>query len=193
MAVTSHTEIQNSALIKLGQERILDESDESNRARLVREQYPKVRDALLRAHPWKFARGRADLAVVSPIPDNFSDWDFDYVYQLPSDCMRVLSTNMHPLQEWDVEQRYLAANQSSVKIKYIKRITDVTKFDDNFCEVLAWALAADIAYALTGSTTIKDETEKRYQQELALARSFNAQQGSVQRVASDEWLDSRYY
>lgn len=181
----------NSALVKIGAERIVSEDDASNRALLCKEQYPKVRDRLLRAHPWKFATKRASLALITPKPDNF--WDFDNCFQLPTDCMRVLSTNLDPLAQWAVEAGgILCSHSSEVSVKYISRVIDVSKFDDNFCEVLAWALAADIAYAVTQSTAQKESAEKSYQSELAQARSFNAQQGSPPRVSADEVLLSRF-
>jgi hypothetical protein len=181
----------NSALIKLGAERIISEDDESVRARLMKEQYPKLRDALMRSHPWKFARGRASLALIDPIPTTFSGWDFQYVFQLPADCLRVIETNLCNDEEWSVENPYLACNSSEVLIKYIKKITDVTKFDDNFCEVLAWYMAADVAYALTQSTAREQAANAGFEEALMTARSFNAQQGSVQRVISDDWLTAR--
>lgn len=192
MGVTSVTQIQNSALIKLGAERIISEDDESVRARLVKERYAPLRDDLLRAHPWKFARGRESLALIDPVPTTFSGWDFDYIFQLPSDCLRVIETNLFTDEEWNVEGRYLACNSSTVMIKFIKKIEDVSKFDDNFCEVLAWSLAADIAYALTQSTAREESAKASFEKKLMEARSFNAQQGSVQKVIADDWLNARY-
>ncbi len=191
MGVTSVTEIQNSALIKLGAERINSEDDSNLRARLVKEQYPKVRDSLLRSHPWKFARTRVALTPVSPTPDGF--YDFTYVFQLPADCLRVIDTNLCDIDPWDIEDRYFLANSTPVTIKYIKKVTNVTKFDDNFCEVLAWALAADIAFALTNQVTREQAAQKSYRDALMEARSFNAQQGSSKRVSADNFLNARRY
>ena len=192
MAVTSATEIMNSALIKLGAERILSANDENNRARLLKEQYPKVRDAHLRAHPWKFAIRRVELGLITPMPTDY--WAYSHAFQLPTDCLRVIETDLGDYAEWDVEDRMLLTKGNAVvRIRYIKRVTDVAKFDDNFCEVLAWALAADIAYAVTQSTVQQEKAIREYNSQLQQARSFNAQQGSVKRVMAEEWLDSRFY
>lgn len=191
MGVTSVTDIQNSALIKLGAERIGSENENNNRARLVKEQYPKIRDDLLRAHPWKFARTRAELVPISPKPNNFPEWL--HVFQLPSDCLRIILTSLPDTAPWDTEQGKFLANETPVTIKYIQRVTNVTLFDDNFCEVLAWALACDIAYALTQSSAVKTVADASYKMKLMEARSFNAQQGSSPRVSSDDILNSRRY
>lgn len=191
MGVTSVTQIQNSALIKLGAEPINSEDDESKRARLVKEQYPKVRDALLRSHPWKFARTRATLTPIDPKPDGYSD--FRSVYQLPADCLRVVQTDLDDEAHWDVEDTLLLCNEPTVTIKYIRRVENVTKFDDNFCEVLAWDLAADIAYALTQNVARESSAQSSRDKALMVARSFNAQQGSPPRVSADRILRSRRY
>jgi hypothetical protein len=192
MAVSSSTEIMNSALIKLGLERIGSEDDASNRARLMKEQYAKRRDSLLRAHPWRFATARVELALVDPEPTAYAEAEYEYVYQLPTDCLRVIGTSLDPLDDWAVEDRYFLCNSSEVWIKYIKRVTDVSKFDDNFCEVLALDLAADLAFALTQSVAREETAKAEREKALAEARSFNAQQGSVPRVVAEDWLNSRY-
>ncbi len=193
MGVSSVTQIQNSALIKLGAELIASEDDENKRARLVKEQYPKVRNDLLRAHPWKFARTRVELAPIDPAPADYTNFDYDYVFQLPNDCLRVIGTNLCDIDMWDVEDRYLLANSTPIIIKYIKQVTNVTKFDDNFCECLAWALAADIAYALTQNVAREAAAQKAFKDKLAEARSFNAQEGSGPRVSADNFLKVRRY
>jgi hypothetical protein len=190
MAATSEVEIMNSALIKVGAERIITPDDANNRARLCKEQYPKVRDALLRAHPWKFSTSYASLAVITPKPAEI--FEYAYAYQLPSDCARIFKTNLDVNDEWqEIAGGMLVCNTSAVSIKYSKRITNVAQYDDSFCEVLAYALAMDIAYALTQSTAQVDKMERGFKDSLAQARSHSAQIGSVQRVISDDWLSAR--
>jgi hypothetical protein len=193
MAVTSEVDIMNSALIKLGAERIVSADDANNRARLLKEQYPKRRDVILRSHPWKFAIKRASLALISPKPSNYDD--YDSVFQLPADNMRVIEIlNQSTYLRWDTENNiYLLADASEITIRYIFRQTDVTQYDDNFCEVLAWDLAADIAYALTQSSAQVQMAAAGLKQAIMEARSFNGQQGSVKRVQAEEFVDSRFY
>lgn len=192
MAVTTSVQIMNSALIKLGAERIASEDEANIRARLCKEQYPKRRDMLVRAHPWKWAVKRTELAVIDPKPDNFDDWS--YVFQLPADCARILNLiDQCSTTPWDTEEDVFLFNYSEVKIRYIKRISDVTLFDDNFIEALAWDLAADIAFAITQNAELADACADKAKKELQTARSFNAQQGSVQRVIADDFENSRRY
>ncbi len=47
--------------------------------------YPRARDQLLEMHPWNFATKRQALALTT---ETLSQWQ--YVYSLPSDCLRAL-------------------------------------------------------------------------------------------------------
>lgn len=191
MAVSSEVEIMNSALRKCGAERINAANDENARARLVKASYPVVRDKLLRSHPWNFAISYVELAAVSPTPDYI--YDYTNVFQLPSDCLRVLGVSIEDDTWEEIEGRRIACDSSVLKVKYIKKITDVTKYDDNFCEVLAWEVAEDIVYALTKSTAQLQEVKKGKTNAIREARSFDAQVGSVKAVEASSWLNSRRY
>jgi len=184
---SSEVEICNSALIKVGADRIISLTDDTERARVVAEQYPKARDEMLRAHPWNFAIARVELGSTGT-----PEFEFDNEFLLPSDCLRVLKTDLGDDDEYKIEGRKLLTNNSSIKIKYIKRITDVSMFDASFTEVLAIRLAYDIAYRITNSSTQATALYQLYSLALRDARSFDAQEGSADRIISDEWLNSRF-
>jgi hypothetical protein len=132
-----------------------------------------------------------DLAAVSPKPDYI--WEYAYVFQLPSDCTRVLAVSLSADTWEEIEGRRIACDDSSLTVKFIKKITDVTKYDDNFCEVLAWELATDICYAITKSTAQVDKVDMKRKEALREARSFDAQVGAVKQVEASSWLESRRY
>jgi hypothetical protein len=198
---TSEVEIANSALLKCGVDRIISLDESNNRAEAMKEQFYKHRDALMRSHPWNWAIKRVELAEVSETPA----FDFTNTYQLPTDCLRVLKINellvsmngrglnLNNYGEFSIEGDKLLCNFSTVKIKYIAKITDVSKWDENFCEVLAFRLAADLAYRLTGSAALATALYEQYEKELRQARSFDGQEGSSDRVVeSPGWLVSRF-
>lgn len=190
---TSELEIINSALVKLGAEMILSLEDASTRARVMKSQYPLRRKALLESHPWNFAISFIELAAVDPIPAGV-DMEYDYVFQLPSNCLRVIGTDLANDDEWEeIEGNRIACNISELKVKYLKDIEDVTKFKGRFAETLAYDLASSTALMLTGSETKAAEAKKDYENYLRQSRSFDAQVGSVRMVESSDWLDSRQY
>lgn len=187
---SSEVEICNSALIKIGAARILDLTDDNDRARLCAEMYPRMRDKLLRSHPWNFAIARVELAQATTTPT----FGYSYQFRLPSDCLRVLEVwnGITSDFEYQKEGDYIVSDESRIFIKYIKQITDTDKFDKNFDEVLALELAATICYSLNQSTTIKDSLLAEAKYELSQARSFDAQEGTPQRVVANDFLNARY-
>lgn len=184
----TETSICNSALAKLGAERILSLDDNSERARILKEQYAKHRDELLYSHPWNFAIDRLALVEVTPAPA----FKWAHKFQLPNDCLRVVATDIPlPTVEWAVEGRFLLCNYASVSIEYIKKVTEVGKFSPAFCELLALKIAADICYSITQSVTLSEQMLKRYEAALRTTRSYSAQESSGERVYADSWLLAR--
>jgi hypothetical protein len=182
----SETSICNSALAKVGAERILSLDDSSPNAQLCKEQYPKVRDELLRSHPWNFTITRIALAATGTAPV----FGFEYQYTIPRDCMRILEIDSNEL-DWQKEGQYIVTDSDTLSIKYIAKVTEVGKFDANFSEVLALKLAHDISYGITQSTALKKQLHDDFEERLRTARSFDGQEGSSNRVYAREWRNSR--
>lgn len=183
----SSTAICNSALIEIGGRLITDLSEDSVEANLCNEHYDRCRRALLYEHPWNFAIKRANLAASVTEPE----YEYDYQFELPSDYIRLLEVEGNE-EQWAVENNVIVANYTPLYIKYIADIESTDQFSAIFDEVLALKLAADLAFALKQSVTLKDYAYKKYQDRLRYARSFDAQEGGMQRIYADTWLNSRY-
>jgi len=184
---TTETSICNSALIKLGAERINSLSETNKRARLCNEQYNKVRDEVLRAHPWNFALKRASLGTLTTTPL----FEYDYEFQLPSDCLRVLSLHDNTIL-WAIEaDRKLLSDSSEVKIKYISRVTATAEYDSQFLEALSFRLAADLSYSLVQSSALSQKLLAEYESVLSAARSIDAQEGTPPDLIDDSFVESR--
>jgi hypothetical protein len=180
-------DICNSALIKLGAERINDLTDPNNRAQLCNEQYPKIRRKILRSHPWNFAVERALLTPNAVVPafttngENFFD--------LPADCIRILSIN--DCTPYFREGDYLITTLSEVKLTYISDAILDDLFDEDFKEAAACALAADLCYSLTQSNTLKQSLLQECEKWISEARSYNSQEVTVLGMQFDDWDSSR--
>jgi hypothetical protein len=182
---TSEVSICNSALSKIGADRIVSLDDDSRAAKLCKEQYPKVRDALFRVHPWNFAIKRVALAASPTTPD----FGFAYAYPLPSDFSRALEVNENE-GEWVKEMDSILTDDDTCELLYIARVA-VGYFDDIFSELLATKLAHDICGDLTTSPTLKRDLYAEYQNMLREARSFDAQEGSAKKFKTYTFLNSR--
>jgi microcystin-dependent protein len=155
--MASETAIANQALSRLGETGISSFDANTPNAITVRLHYDTVRDSLLRAHPWNFATGRAELTQLATTPD----FGWAYQYQLPSDWLRLSTLNgtEAKLAEvlYTIEGEKLLTDTSEAKVTYVKRVTDTTLFDALFVDVLILRLAAAIAIDVTQSKTKRDE------------------------------------
>lgn len=183
----TQTEICNLAIAMVGGKQILTVDDDIEEARLCKKFYPLVRDRLLRSHPWNFAIKRVQLAELSTVPL----FGFDHQFQLPADCLRVLQLDENT-DRYKVEGRVVVTNNSTVKALIVFKQTDESKWDANFVDVMATALAVELAYPITQARETKADLMEEYKMKLAQARSFDAQEGVLDQVDASEWLNARF-
>lgn len=178
----SNTELCNLALIELGQARISSlASDQNESAKICRDKWPQVRDAVLRGAAWRCLIKRTALAREASAPA------FGYLYQytLPVDCFRVLSFSslntasstaiyedsvLAALQAknalWAVEGRVLLTNEEAAYIQYVgydRGADTVALFDPLLTTVLVCQLAATIAPSLSSADRVAELWALRHQ------------------------------
>jgi hypothetical protein len=151
------------SLDKLGASRINnfeDSTENSPQARKCRTHFEQTRDALVRSHYWRFASARATLSQDTVDPD----FEYDNQFILPSDFMRhksVFASNGTPngnlKVSYAIEGDRLLTNETAINLRYIKKVTDPTKFDELFTEVLILKLALKLV-ALSGANPKMTET-----------------------------------
>ena len=185
--MASVVDICNIALSNLGDQKISSLSDANERARLCNLRYNDVRDSVLRSHPWSCAITRTQLARSDTAPT----WGFDYAYPLPSDCLRVLD-----VEDWNepyrVENGSIVTDSDTIKLKYIKQITDPNEFDALIIQAIGLRLASEIAESLTGRPELRDNLFGKYQTALAEARSVDsAERAYVDTLWSDVFIEAR--
>jgi len=156
----TETEIINMALGRIGAKRINDFTDtnednvQSVQARL---HYEQTRDALLRSHWWRFARGRKALSQDAAYTADTTTFEWTYAYGLPNDFLREwlppYEDNSEVLgvtrNSYSLEGKFLLSNQTTMSIRYIKKVTDVSEFDPLFVEVLVLQLALKFVMPLS--------------------------------------------
>ena len=184
--MSSEVEICNRALIEIGAKTILSLTDDSKRARLCNIIYGPERDTLLRSHPWKFAIKRTSLALST---ETVPDWD--YVYQLPSDLVRVIYPDVN-IHLYRVEKNKLLTNVILTYLIYVHKETNVGKFDCSFQTALVARLAMKLAKPISDNDNLRDDMERAYAQAITEARSNDAMEDGPKWIDSEEWLSSRY-
>lgn len=185
---SSATEVVNLALVGLGLEPVGALDETSDRSRAASRWYPTVLDALIRDGNWNFAQTRVALAQLATNPD----WGDLFAYQLPTDCLRVLETNLNPDAAWRIEGRTLVTAEPAVSILYLARVTDPTQWDALFLEAIVDALAFRLAYALTRNATLVDALSRISADTRKGAKSRDGQEGRpLKRFLSDAFTRFR--
>jgi hypothetical protein len=199
----STVDIANYALNNLGASNISSLDENSKAARVVNQRYDAVRDAVFRAHPWNCLIERAQLAQDTDTPA----FGYAYQYALPTNpyCLRVLEfsngtlsypqdniTNNSGGPVFVIEGRKLLTDEAVARIKYIGRITDPQQYDASLVEALAARLAAEVCYAITGSTSMVQIQTSLYEAKINEARFNDATEGATQRLEASDFIESRF-
>lgn len=199
----STVDIANYALNNLGASNISSLDENSKAARIVNQRYEAVRDAVFRAHPWNCLIQRAQLAQETEAPA----FGYNYQYALPTNpfCLRVLEfsngtlsypqdniTNNSGGPVFVIEGRKLLTDEGTARIKYIGRVTDTQQYDASLVEALAARLAAEVCYAITGSTSMVQIQTSLYEAKINEARFNDATEGATQRLEASDFIESRF-
>jgi len=187
----------------LGASNISSLDENSKAARIVNQRYEAVRDAVFRAHPWNCLIERAQLAQDTDAPA----FGYTYQYALPTNpyCLRVLEfsngtlsypqdniTNNSGGPVFVIEGRKLLTDEAIAQIKYIGRVTDPQQYDASLVEALASRLAAEVCYAITGSTSMVQIQTSLYEAKINEARFNDATEGATQRLEASDFIESRF-
>lgn len=180
--------ICNSALIKVGCDRISSITQSARRAEILNAIFEGIRDEVLSEHNWKFAMKRAELTPTATTPD----FEYDYEYTIPSDCLRPKiaypdEDDIDFVQEGEV----LLSNEATLDFKYIYRNESPDQWSALFAECLAWRLAQNLAQALRQSSTLIDLCRKEYEKQLDKARAADSSFGRSPSLVINTWTGSR--
>ena len=185
--MSSVVQICNIALTNIGEDKIAALNEENERARQCNLRYEDCRDAVLRSHPWNCAIARAELSADVTAPA----WGYSKRYALPSNCLRVLDIQDYYV-DYSIEGRYILTDATSMKILYIKKVTDPTEFDSLLLHAIGLKLASEIAENLTGKSELRDRMLAKYLQILSEARGVDSQERSMPgEIIADGLINAR--
>jgi len=188
MAQTA-VQICSRALIALAARPISGFDDGSLEAEVAGHVYPAVRDALLSAHPWRFATRQAALPRLLTQPRA----DYANAFQLPADFLRALSAGMADRGRglsYRIIAGTLQADADQLVLTYVAR-PDESGFPPFFDQCLAARLAAEFCLPLTESTSRADLLFRLAEEEFRRARAVDGQQGEPGRIEDFSLLEAR--
>ncbi|SMG60165.1 hypothetical protein [Cedecea sp. NFIX57] len=187
--MASSVSICSNALLALGAHPINDFVENTDHARLCSNIYPTVRNNLLRAHPWNCAVKRVVLSPVSTAPA----FGFGFQFSLPGDLIRVLSVGeQHDDIPYRIEGKRLLANLQSVQLRYVFRNEDESTWDAALVNVAEATMQAKLAYAVTGSASLRDSLTQEAAFLLRQAKSIDGQEEPPEELGGYPTYDSRF-
>ncbi len=191
------TGICNKALGRIGGLQIGNvETDTSSQAIQCRLHYEQTRDSLLRSYKWRFASARAELVQDD---ENDPDFEWDNQFDLPDDFMRFKSvfeeegsSSRH--RRHAIEGQLYLTNFSTVNMRYIKKVTDVSEFDPLFVKVLVLFLADVLIGPLAGGDArIQKKIDDALDKLMPAVRALDGQEtNTAGRFESGTWNDARF-
>lgn len=189
----SETKICNLSLSDLGATRINNITGDSVNAILCRLHYVPIRDALLRSYYWPFAAARKTLSQDTTDPD----FEYDNQFILPDDFLYLRSIYESVPYEKSrrshaIEGERLLTNDSTSEIRYTKRVTDVTKFDPLFVQVLVLNLDLKLVMPLTHDPKLKLSIKDDILLLMPSVRTLSRQEANLKGRGSEfTWSDVR--
>jgi hypothetical protein len=172
--MTTAVSICSNALMMLGKAPIASLEDESDRASYCANLYPALRDSLLRKHFWNCAIKRVLLSPTSEAPG----FDYSHQFQLPSDFLRLyqVGTKNSPIDDFQLENRMILANVSSLPLRYVWRNEDENNWDTGLVQAATHAMAAMLAYPIVQSTSLRESMLQTAKDVLREAKAIDGQE-----------------
>lgn len=141
-------QICNMALGHIGHtQRIADLTERTVAAELCNLYYEQARDFTLESYPWPEATQYATLGLIDVGPND----DWDYRYQVPSDCVSVrrivtdlgrVDPNPPPFMlGYSANGRVIYTDEADAVIEYTLRLEDTALFKMTLGEAISWYLA----------------------------------------------------
>ena len=157
--------------------------------------YGQTRDSLLESFAWKFASARVVLARNTNTPA--FEWAYQYI--LPTDFLRLKSideiTDANEIEDRStIEGNMLLTNEDTASIRYVRKITDTTKFSPLFTELLINQLALKLLHSLAGSGPGMMELRESILKETNIlnARVRAVEKSQVNVTGRRDWNQARF-
>lgn len=191
----STIQLFNTALGRLGGEQIpynRSPHEQDATGILCENLFPHVLDMVLEAHEWGFATRRVLLAMLpEQQPENP-----DYVlrYAMPTDCVKPVSiegyAGVNRTPAYLIEGNAILTNKRNAELVYIARIEEPRAWPPSFADVLAWALAGELASARINDSQKQNWCYQNYEVALAKAAARDRAKQNPHRKQSP-WLVAR--
>tara|TARA_R110000765_G_scaffold200964_1_gene306401 strand:- start:1942 stop:2532 length:591 start_codon:yes stop_codon:yes gene_type:complete len=170
-----------------------DASPEAEQVNLI---FEDTRDALLRAHPWGFAKKfTSPAALTGTVPGN---WDYMYTYMTDALTVRGIIdptkenlTIKFEVARNDTGAKVILTNQEDPEFVYTQAITDPNEFDPQFVLAFSYMLASRLAIPLTGDGSIAQAMLQQALISVGAAEETDSNEGIEPDKPEASWITAR--
>ena len=189
--MASQTEICNLALIRIGANTITDLGEGTREADLCNTLFIPTVEETISEGSWSRAIFRASLAKTTNTPA----FRFISEFQLPNSprFLKIINTEDSAFgeDEYAIEGDKLLTNSGAVNIRYVGLIEDTQAFGPYLTRTIVSRLAMELGNVLTSDFAKTTELERRYVFDLQQGLANDGQQGSHNRIISDDFTAVR--
>jgi len=195
-------EICNHALLKIGADTIasldINQNDQEavvQSAKLCNIFFNQALEEVLRTYRWNSALKRAELTRLTEVPA----FKFEYKYQLPNDCVRVVNVYedkeaYDDRTEWVVEGRTILCNYKTVYLCYVHLPEDVNTLDAFLTQAVVQNLAIKLSVPMQLDQVMQNNLISEYNNViLPQARSVDTLENKYWEMEESDFLLSRFH
>lgn len=161
--MSSSLAVANEALVRIGVPPVSSFDDHEAQGLVLQNIYSQVRRQTLADHPWAFALRESSLPKLVLPPESIRLDDWEYVYQLPGDSVRVLG--LRTLLRFGISGDQLYTDDQAARLVYIADVPE-SQWPPHFRQLVVVDLCLALAIALTDSSS----RAQIYQREAARIR-----------------------
>ena len=196
----SQIDVVNMARMRLGEDPITSLSENSEGASRILLTWDMTLDMELRAHVWKFATARTELAALVTAPA----FGFNFQYPLPADCVRILNVgDTYPGASigdyivgddslYKIEGQKILTNMGApLKLIYTSRVSNTELWDASFPMVFALRLAVILCERTSDSDTKREGILRDYREALVSAARANSLESAPMTIPTSTWINAR--
>lgn len=189
--MASKVQICNMALSRLSASTITSLTDGTTEAKLCNTLFDTLADRVMIQGSWATVIKRASLSQTTNTPT----FDYTYEFQLPVDpfCLKVLNLDEGAPGSipFRVEGNKLLSDNSTIKIRYIGRLTDTEEYGPLLTEAVEILLGSYLALPIAGNAKLAKQLREEYAAIVGHNLAIDGQQGSKETVISSALIDVR--
>lgn len=212
----------NLALSEMGaRASIVDLNENSKEAKACKLHYDQVRNELLRAAHWGFARSQKALTQLGTASEETSQHPWLYMYAYPADCIKMRYLMQTPTVNTAGAEvvlvgdqfnggvipgpsranRFLIGNNGTQRVVltnvqaaigvYTGDITNPALFDEGFAQAVVASLAAKLCIPISGNAGIKAQFEQLAFRRVQEARAADGNEALASTDHVPDWIRGR--